>query len=226
MDGIAVSEQLLAAPRRRLHDVGEVADSAQARHALADSNQQKDRLLSIMAHDLRAPLAGVGNLAHIMKTAPGSFTKDEIQTYADEIHLTSKNLTELLENLLSWARLKTGRLAVSIALVALPRLVGQVIKLYQPAAEAGALQLVDDYGGIASVRSDQEILRTILRNLVSNAIQHSPAGSMVTILFRDAEGDLEIHVMDEGPGMTPEQLDAIFEEAEEDQGPESAFTRA
>lgn len=176
----------------------------------AFTSHQKDQLLSVIAHDLRAPLTGVGNLACLMANTDASFTREELETYAQEIHLTSKRLTELLENLLSWAHLKSGRLPINPADIHFPRLTGQVARLFQPAASAKAIHIEVSTGSVTTVHSDPEIIRTVFRNLLSNAIHHTPEGGAIEITAERTNNDLHFAVTDTGVGTPADKIAAIL----------------
>jgi signal transduction histidine kinase len=189
--------------------VREIQRRYRVEYDLGLTNHQKDQLISVIAHDLRAPLSGVGNLAQLMADTRSSFTREEIEGYAQEIQLTSKRLNELLENLLNWARLQSGSLPIAPATIDFPRLFNQILRLFQPAASAKAITVTADPGGIRSVRSDPEILRTIMRNLVSNAIANTPGGGNVALSARRDGSALLVSVADSGDGISPEALEAL-----------------
>ncbi len=199
--------------RRRLH----------TEQSLENTNHQKDRLLSVIAHDLRAPLSGVGNLAQLMADTRASFTREETEGYAQEIHLTSKRLNELLENLLNWARLQSGELPISPATIDFPRLTDQIARLFHPAASAKAIDIVVDNHDVHTLRTDPEMLRTILRNLLSNAIRHSHEGARVHLESTLEKTDLVLQVRDSGDGIREDKIDTLFADPSGDRAGRRGF---
>ena len=178
---------------------------------LNEANQRKDRLLAIISHDLRAPLTGVSNLSGLLMKQPGSFTADEIRKFAGEIQGTSKHLTELLDNLLNWARLQTGQLPYFPGSIDLERVAHQISTLFASTAKNSDVQLKAEVKQHVKLVNDVEMLRTILRNLVSNAIRHTPKGGNVLLHCESVNDHMRIEVRDTGKGMTPEEQSQLFQ---------------
>lgn len=182
-----------------------------ANHQLEQANGQKDRLFSIIGHDMRAPLNGVIRLSELMARAPDSFESKDVARFADNINLTGKQLHGLLENLLNWARLQTGQLAFAPVVLDLSTVVRQVASLYRPRAEEKGVGLDIDVTEGMTVRADIEMLKTVLRNLVSNAIKFTRESGIVSISVSELEGFVRISISDTGVGMSKEQLTQLFE---------------
>ena len=193
--------------RRRIAEV----DLVLSNDELRDSNNKKDRLLSIIAHDLRAPLSGVVNLAGLMLKAPESFSPEEIRDFATDIQGTSKRLTELLENLLNWARLQIGKLPYVPVAIDVSMMVHQVVILFDSTARQKNIELSLDMTEGLSIVGDQEMLRTVLRNLVGNAIQYTREGGTVLVSVAQTGGFVAIRVKDSGVGLSPERVENLFE---------------
>ena len=177
---------------------------------LREANIRKDNLLSIIAHDLRAPLTGVVNLSGLMLKAPSSFSPNEIKSFAGEIQGVSKRLSDLLENLLGWARLKTGSMQFEPDTVHLATLVNQVLSLYQPLAAENSVTVSSEIPTDFELSTDREMIRSILRNLISNAIRYNRKNGVVNIGFVRSDTGCVIRVEDTGTGMTPEQVNRLF----------------
>lgn len=178
---------------------------------LNEANQRKDRLLAIISHDLRAPLTGVSNLSGLLMKQPESFSADEIRKFAGEIQGTSKHLTELLDNLLNWARLQTGQLPYFPGTIDLDRVTHQIRTLFASTAENSEVLLIAKVKQHANLVNDVEMLRTILRNLVSNAIRHTPNGGNVMLNCEPINDRMRIEVRDTGNGMSPEEISQLFQ---------------
>lgn len=176
---------------------------------LREANVRKDNLLSIIAHDLRAPLTGVVNLSGLMLKSPASFSATEIKSFAAEIQGVSKRLSDLLENLLGWARLRTGSMRYHPDRVHLATLVNQVLKLYQPLAAGNGVSISAKVPPEFELSTDREMLRSILRNLVSNAIRYNRRNGSVTLEATADAGACVIRVHDTGVGMTPAQIEQL-----------------
>ena len=193
--------------------------------ALNEANQRKDRLLAIISHDLRAPLTGVSNLSGLLMKQPESFTADEIRKFAGEIQGTSKHLTELLDNLLNWARLQTGQLPYFPGSIDLERVAHQLSTLFTSTAKDNGVQLKAEVKQNTQLVNDVEMLRTILRNLISNAIRHTPKGGSVLIHCEPTADDMRIEVRDTGSGMTSEEQSQLFRLPDKPRDPTEVGTK-
>jgi signal transduction histidine kinase len=199
---------VLSEMRRRRKAEATLTDRNQL---LDEANHRKDRLLAIISHDLRAPLSGVSNLSGLLMKAPESFTPEEIRKFAGEIQSTSKHLTELLDNLLNWARLQTGQLPYFPGRIDLERVAHQVTTLFASAAKEQDVRLNTLVEKHPAFVNDIEMLRTILRNLLSNAIRHSHKGGDVMLRCEQVDNKMRIDVKDTGEGMTASQVAALFQ---------------
>lgn len=187
---------------------------------------QKDQLLSILGHDLRTPLNGVSGLSELMANAPEKFTADEIRRYATEIHNTSQNLRELLDNLLAWAQCRTGQIEITPRDYTLKALIDPVIQMLRPAITTKTIKLSIELGDAIRVMADRKTTQTILRNLLSNAVKFTPTGGCIRITSNAANDSAYLHVIDSGNGidkavmenLTNERLSQSTPGTEQEQG--------
>jgi signal transduction histidine kinase len=177
---------------------------------LEQANAQKDRLFSIIGHDMRAPLNGVIRLSELMARAPDSFEAKDVARFANNINLTGKQLHGLLENLLNWARLQTGQLPFNPVVSDLSTVVRQAVSLYRPRAEEKGIELDIDVSKGMTVRADSEMLKTVLRNLMSNAIKFTGQKGSVSVSVSELHGFVRISVSDTGQGMSKDQFSGLF----------------
>ncbi len=182
-----------------------------ANQQLAEANGQKDRLFSIIGHDMRAPLNGVIRLSELMARAPDSFEGRDISRFANNINLTGKQLHGLLENLLNWARFQTGQLSFDPVPIDLHTVVQQVVSLYGPVAEEKGIEIDVDVTEGTIICADREMLKTVLRNLMSNAMKFTEGGGSVSLSVSQLEGFARISISDTGCGMTQTQVRSLFE---------------
>jgi signal transduction histidine kinase len=189
---------------------------------LDEANQRKDRLLAIISHDLRAPLSGVSNLSGLLMKQPESFTHSEIRKFAGDIQSTSKHLTELLDNLLNWARLQTGQLPYFPGRIDMERVAHQIKTLFISTAKERNVALVVEIASSTEMVNDVEMLRVILRNLFSNAIRHTASGGTVKMRQKMIGKNIMIEVQDNGEGMTQAQSDQLFKLPEKAHDPTEA----
>ncbi|MCF3651529.1 sensor histidine kinase [Synoicihabitans lomoniglobus] len=200
--------------RRRLEDViREHSERENVQQALdvrtaeyeraAETILEKNELISILSHDLRAPLDGVASLAQLMARAPDRFTADDIRKYADEIHGTAHNLRELLDNLVVWAELRSGQGCMPLRAVVLAEVCAPVVQLFEPAITARQLTIEVSLPSRVQVRGDAAAVATIARNLLSNAVKFTPSGGRISVSTagQSSPGRVALIVTDTGPGI-------------------------
>jgi signal transduction histidine kinase len=176
---------------------------------LAQLNADKDRFFSIIAHDLRSPLAGLLGLSETLATNLAVFTPSEIAEATTEMAKSSRNLYQLLENLLEWSQLQTGRMECNPTRVELSSVLTELADLFGPAAQQKGLTLKLDLQPVTAWM-DHRMLHTIVRNLISNAIKFTRAGGSITLRCRLREGLAMAEFCDTGLGIAPDQLANLF----------------
>jgi signal transduction histidine kinase len=135
----------------------------------------------------------------------------EIQDYLGTLRDASVNLFRLLENLLQWARLKQGNIPFNSEILNFNSVAMECIALLQESAKTKNIEIVQDFKGQIMVHADNNVLQTILRNLISNAVKFTPKGGMVKITTQVSdEKSVKITVEDTGIGMSPEMISNLF----------------
>ncbi len=174
----------------------------------------KDRLFSIIAHDLRNPVGSIKGLAGLLVEDFETLTSSEIKDYVKMIHSTSESAHILLENLLQWAASQDGRLRLSPDNADVYRIVSDKLAMFKEDARRKNIRFTSLIRKDTYVLADIRCLKIIMRNLVSNAVKFTPCGGEVKISSGAAdEGFIEITVCDTGIGMSRENMDKLFTEA-------------
>jgi signal transduction histidine kinase len=189
----------------------EIADKAKLlkvqKQKLSELNGVKDKLFSVVAHDLRAPLYGLRHLFSNMQqyNLPAEEVKEKLPQVLTDVNHT----IGLMENLLHWAKSQMNDNAVKIVTVDIALLVESTIKqLYQQAAakniyiENSILQPVLVFG-------DKDMIGLVLRNLLSNAIKFTPQGGYIEIGLQDQDAFVQVYVQDTGVGISAAALQKI-----------------
>jgi signal transduction histidine kinase len=179
---------------------------------LAQLNADKDRFFSIIAHDLRSPLAGLLGLSEALAANIAEFTPAEIGEATEEMAKASRNLYQLLENLLEWAQLQTGRMECRPTRVELSAALTELADLFGPAVQQKNLRLELKLQPVTAW-VDHRMLHTILRNLMSNAIKFAPLGGVITLRCGLQNGWAMAEFSDTGFGIAPSQLANLFARA-------------
>jgi PAS domain S-box-containing protein len=181
---------------------------------LIQLNDTKDQLFSIISHDLRGPVGKIKQLLDIYVEDQGIFDRATWETVFQDMRKSSDSLFQLLENLLSWVRSQRGEDDSVFELFALEPVVTDVFSLQKLMATDKKIQLVHNLKLTGPVLSDKQILSTILRNLVNNALKFTKPGGLVTVGAGETEAELFITVADNGVGMSGEVIGRIFQKHE------------
>jgi light-regulated signal transduction histidine kinase (bacteriophytochrome) len=177
-----------------------------------DANKAKADFLAVMSHELRTPLNAIGGYAEIMSLGARGPVTEQQQTDLERIRVNQRHLLGLINSILNFTRLEAGQVQLSLAPVRLQPLLHGLEALVGPQMRAKELELViADCGPAVSVMADEEKLRQILLNLLTNALKFTPAGGRVSVDCERAGDEARIHVRDTGRGIPAERLESIFE---------------
>lgn len=172
-------------------------------------NRQKTLLFSIIAHDLRNPFQALLGLSEVLSKAVAARDHASIERRARGINDAATQAYGLLESLFSWASLQMDTLAVTLSEVDLEAVAAEVFKGAAEAASDKGLTLRAECTGI-HVLAQRDMLATVLRNLVSNAVKFTLPGGVVSIAAHQREDDVVISVIDTGIGMPAGKVDDLF----------------
>ena len=177
---------------------------------LKDLNATKDRFFSIIAHDLKGPFNGIIGLSEILCEDAGNLNTSTISEYAGMINASALQTHRLLDNLLKWARMQEGKMSFNPVRNVLHKVVGEVILLFADLAERKKIVLVNQVPTQMTVDADTEMLKTIFRNLISNAVKFTNANGIVSIEATNKDATVEIVVADNGNGIRAEDICKLF----------------
>jgi signal transduction histidine kinase/uncharacterized protein HemY len=173
-------------------------------------NYTKDRLLSIISHDLRSPFNALIGFSDLLIKESHRFDEKQLMTFYKSINETSKKSFELLQNLLDWTRLQTSEIPFHPEEIIVAEMVIDSMELLHSMAENKEITLNLDVDPELRVTVDRKMFETVMRNLISNAIKYTPKGGKVTIGAKKKDSGTEVVVSDTGVGMSAEQIDTLF----------------
>jgi signal transduction histidine kinase len=146
-----------------------------------------------------------------MRDHLSSLSMEEIHKIAGNLNNSASNLFRLLENLLQWSRVKTGSIPFNPEALSLWHVVKDSTLLVVDALRAKEIELSIGFSPGLTVYADDQMLQSVIRNLVSNAMKFTPAGGKIHLMAKIAETDfIELSVSDSGIGMSPEIIDQLF----------------
>jgi PAS domain S-box-containing protein len=181
----------------------------QARALAEQSSAAKAKFLSMMSHDLRAPLTAIYGNAQLL-AAEGELTAEQREA-VDAIHEACRMQMTLINDILEFARLDTGRVEVQLRAVPVSDAVARAEALIRlQAAEAGLSLTIDECGQRTAVIADPHRLQQILLNLLTNAVKYTPAGGSIAVTCESDAERVRIRVRDTGIGIAAEDLQRIF----------------
>ncbi|GET22474.1 ATP-binding protein [Prolixibacter denitrificans] len=175
------------------------------------SNAEKDKFFSIIAHDLRSPFNSFLGLTQVMAENLQDLTMEEIRKFSLTMRDSVSHLYRLLENLLQWSRMQQGMILFNPEIIPLCSIIIDSLDILAEPAQAKEIEITCAIPNNLEVFADVNVVQTIIRNLVSNAIKFTPRGGKVDItanLLPDRF--IEISVADTGIGMDREMLDKLF----------------
>lgn len=177
---------------------------------LEEDIKTKDRLFSIIAHDLRNPFHFLLNYSNILISDIDNLTQKEIVEYSRIIHRSSETLLGLTQNLLNWSKFQFTNATINREEINLSEMFNSVIELHRESAARKEIKLITKIEDDLELTSDREMLHAILRNLISNAIKFSHEGGEINFSAMYDDGMIKISVDDNGIGIEKDRLENIF----------------
>jgi signal transduction histidine kinase len=174
------------------------------------ANDAKDKLFKIISHDLRSPFTSILGFFELLNDQYDHFTEEEKRSFLQEIRKSSENAFELLDNLLKWSRTQTGGIKMTPALVDLAELSEQQVEILKNNALLKNINLSSQIPAGTKAFADRDMIKTILLNLIGNAIKFTYKGGKVTLSATIQNGEVLITVEDNGVGVAHSDLENIF----------------
>jgi two-component system sensor histidine kinase/response regulator len=183
---------------------------ADSEENLSNSNAAKDKFFSILSHDLRSPLAGLLGLTELINNYADNFSRDDLARYGKDVHKAAKNIHKLLENLLEWSHLQTGKIRFEPENINFSEIVFNAFELLRQNAGNKKINIENKFPDGIEINADPNMLNSIIRNLISNAIKFTEPGGKINIDFDSSDGYYKLTVTDNGVGMKEEDLKKLF----------------
>ena len=176
----------------------------------------RDKMYSVIAHDLRSPMASIRMVLNlVVASATPDSVGAELYELLDKANRESEEVHDLLDNLLKWTKSQTGRLTVVVQDLDLNDIIPGVVDIFEMIAQTKRIKLdLQPASGSLVVKADNDMLKTVMRNFLSNAIKFSPEDSSIEIKMV-AEGDFaKISVTDHGVGIASDRIGSIFKKGD------------
>jgi len=198
-----------------LNNLRDITERKKMEKELREHNSTKDKLLSIIAHDLKNPLSNLAGYAYLLKTNFKNEPEEESINSINRIYESSKHLNELVDNLLNWSRTQYKSITPEPEVLIVKEVVSHILSNFDEFLKNKDLTVETNFKENTKVFADKNMFQIIFRNLLSNAIKFSYAKSTITIGSKDRNESSEtLFVEDQGVGITEDQQNKILDETQ------------
>jgi len=170
----------------------------------------KDKMFSIIAHDLRSPFNGILGYSDLLKNNIESYDIEKARKYSEMINSSAKNTLVLLDNLLKWAESQSGKITFDPTILQLKPIVLNIIEVLKPSAEIKNISINCNQSIDLEVFADENMLNTVLRNIISNGIKFTNQNGKIDIYAEKNDTFVIITVSDNGIGIDEKTLNKLF----------------
>jgi signal transduction histidine kinase/ligand-binding sensor domain-containing protein len=186
------------------------AELIEMNEALRKGIAEREKFLSIIAHDLRNPFNSILGFSNLLLKKVSGEQFIPVRQFAVMINSAAESVYNLLNNLLEWARAQQGQTIFAPSVINITEILEDEMEVMQSTADSKNVSAVIDSPDNLKVTADPNMIKTVVRNLISNAIKYSNRGGQVFVGAGKADGMVEIIVRDQGTGMEQEQVDRVL----------------
>lgn len=172
-------------------------------------NEFNNRLISLLAHDFRQPLAAVKGMMGLLKE-PGALSKEEMDLLVNRIESSSDTSLDIFDNILHWIKKQVSGFVYQPVNLPMANLVDEAAKALVYVTDKFAVTVINNIAADVYVKADKEMLQFVNRNLIHNAIKFSPSNSVILVNAEKGDKEIVVSVKDQGKGMTAEKLESLF----------------
>lgn len=177
---------------------------------LQELNATKDKLFSIIGHDLKGPLNNILGFSELIENGFDKYSCDEIRKYNKIIYQLSTSVSDLLENLLTWSRAQRQKLTVSPQNLAIHFIVEKCFGLLGQNALQKEIRFKNNISPETIIYADEEMMTIVMRNLISNAIKFAYRGGTISVSAKNSGEMVVVGVKDTGVGIQKEKIPCLF----------------
>ena len=174
-------------------------------------NSDKDRFISILAHDLRNPFSAFLGLTGLLSENIRKYDIDKTETFINIINQRAQNIFDLLDELLLWTSVQSGKLPFKPQKIDLSKVCNEVIELLEINAKIKDIGITNHIVDQTNLFVDLNMIKTVLRNLISNAIKFTNEKGHIAIQAKSNESIITITISDDGTGINPQDISKLFD---------------
>lgn len=173
-------------------------------------NQHREQLFAALAQDLRSPVYGINGLSKLIRDRGARLSAENVVVASEAILNSSLLMYQLLDELIQWSQLSLGVTSISSTRLSLWNKVNDICELLDFNRDSKGIKIINNIHPDVFVLSDELVIKTVLRNLISNAIKYSPYGGTVTLEFIDDGDKVQVVITDQGAGVPKALEETIF----------------
>lgn len=177
---------------------------------LQQLNADKDHFISILGHDLKSPFNNILGFSEILTDEIDNLNKEEIKDIAKNIHKSALITNNLLEEILLWSRTQQDKISFNPLYLSFADICTNILEVLNPIAKAKNITINYPAKDHITVFADNDMLKTVLRNLVTNAIKFTNNDGQINIKAEQKDSNVTISVSDNGVGIAPDNLAKLF----------------
>lgn len=177
---------------------------------LKDEIDVKNRFFTIISHDLNSPYSQLLGFTSVLANEAGNLSKEEIINYANKVNSAALRVFNLQKNLLEWSSSQFIKGNVELKTIFLNEVVQESIRHFELIGESKNVTMINNISE-SKVIADPNMIQTIVRNLISNAMKFSHPGGQIVLSSEKKDGMVQVVVSDSGIGISKEQIEKIFE---------------
>lgn len=198
---ILLQKEEIAAQRDKISEIA---------FELKKTNRTKNKLFSIIAHDLKNPFQGIIGFSEMIKKQAEKKNLEEIAKFSDYIFNVSKQTYKLLDNLLNFTRSQIGLIKYYPEIFSVKKIVEEGILLAQSNAKVKGVKLINEINNTIKVYADESMMNTVFRNLISNAVKFTKKGGFVKVTAETTNNEAVIKIIDNGIGIKETDIPKLF----------------
>jgi signal transduction histidine kinase len=177
---------------------------------LAQLNASKDRFFSIVSHDMKGAFGSLLSFTQYVSKSFDDWSREDLKRLIYEMSASAERNYKLLENFLEWSKTQMGATPFQPSRVLIEYIIVQAIQVFQEQADKKDIKINYDFNSEHYIQADPQMLATVFRNLISNAIKFTNSGGIVNVTCKELDDHLQISIADNGRGIDPDLLGDLF----------------
>jgi len=173
-------------------------------------NDTKDKFFSVISHDMRGIFTPIVGSSDLIRRMVKKYDDPKLTKFSDNLSFSVKNALKLFENLLEWSRIQRGGISFEPVQLSLHELIEQAKELFQEHQKNKNIKIISNIQEDFLVWADNNMIQTVIRNLISNGLKFTHPGGIITIGAKRIDNEIEVSIADSGIGMSQDSISKLF----------------